>query len=101
MAGARILLFAILLCLPQTAGASEPPRGFACKPTLPVFCRNIHVGCSGVTGIPTAAFEVAIAGASARLELEGREAPLAGRVSGSGDLVIRLEAGRVVEDSVS
>lgn len=94
MGGRRLSLLAILLCLPGTAGAADPPQGFACRPTLPVFCRNIHVGCSGVTEIPTASFAVAIAGGTAQLDFEGAGAPLAGRVSGAGDLVIRLEAGR-------
>ena len=94
MAGARLLLFAILASLPGAAAAADTMQGFACRPTLPVFCRNIHVGCSGVTEIPTAAFDVAVAGETARLEVEGREAALTGRVFGSGDLVIRLEAGR-------
>ena len=94
MAGARLLLLAVLASLPGAAAAADLPRGFVCKPALAVFCRNVHVGCSGATGIPTAAFEVAIAEGAAQLDFEGSEAPLAGRVSGSSALVIRLEAGR-------
>ncbi len=93
MADARFLVLAILLCLPQTAAAAEPRHGFACRPALSVFCRNVHVGCSGVTGIPTAAFEVTILDARAQVEFEGAT-PLSGSVSGDGDLVIRLKAGR-------
>lgn len=94
MARARFLLLAILLCPPQTAGAADPPGGFACKPALPAFCRNIHVGCSGVTALPTSAFEVSIVDGAAQLDFEGSGAPLAGRVSGSGDVVIRLTDSR-------
>ena len=94
MARAWFLVLAILLCLPQTVGAADPPRGLVCKPALSVFCRNIHVGCSGVTGIPTTRFEVVVADGRALLDFEGSKAPLAGQVSGSGDLVIRLAEGR-------
>ena len=90
----RLMSSLLFLCLPQAAGAEGLPRSYACDPTLSVFCRNIHVGCSGVTEIPTAAFEVVISDSNARVDFEGEAAPLSGRVSGSGDLVVRLEESR-------
>lgn len=89
-----LLLLAILLCLHPMAVAGDVPRHFSCQPLRSTFCRNIHVGCAGATAIPTAPFEVSVLDSSAQVEFEGPEPSLRGRVSGSDDLVIRLENSR-------
>ncbi len=33
-----------------------------CTPSLPVFCANVHVGCSGRTNLPTHGFAITQAG---------------------------------------
>jgi len=44
----------VLIALSGAAGAGEP----RCVPALPVFCANVHVGCSGKTRLPTRGFRV-------------------------------------------
>lgn len=83
---------ALALCLQHPASAAE--ISFSCRPALPVFCGNIHVACAGATTIETRPFEVTIAGTAARVVFERADRPSKGRVSGSGDLVIRLENSR-------
>jgi len=39
-----------------------------CQPTLDHFCRNIHVGCSGRSSIPSFTFDVTISGDRASLK---------------------------------
>lgn len=39
-----------------------------CEPRLKYFCENIHIGCSGRSAIPTAAFTVVVNGDNALLE---------------------------------
>ena len=80
-------------CLHLTA-AEAPTRGYDCQPARPVFCRNIHVACAGRTDIPTVPFRVSIDGARARVDFDGPESSVQGRVAGSGDLVIRLDDSR-------
>ena len=53
------------VCVPQTVAAlimlaTVPAAAEAqtCRPALPVFCKNVHVGCSGKTTIPTSGFAV-------------------------------------------
>jgi len=93
----RSLLVAPLLlviCLFRSAGAEDGWHSFSCEPALPIFCRNIHVGCAGATKIRTSAFEVVIAGADARVTFAGADTVLHGRVSNVRDLVIRLHNSR-------
>lgn len=44
------------LLIAQPAAAQDT---LLCSPALPVFCANIHVGCSGKTDFPTSEFMVA------------------------------------------
>jgi hypothetical protein len=87
------MLAAALYC-PQAASADDVPRDYVCQPARSVFCGNIHVGCAGATDIPTASFRVSIMGAIARVDFEGAEPSVRGRVDESGDVVIRLENSR-------
>ncbi len=92
----------LLLLLPLTttpylhhaAAAEAGPHGYHCEPARPVFCRNIHVACAGRTGVPAVPFRVSIDGAVARLDFDGPEPSVHGKVTESGDLVIRLENSR-------
>ena len=94
MAPLLLLALAIALSSQQAARADDQVRSYDCKPLRPFFCRNIHVACSGRTRLPTAPFRVSIAGDLAKVEFEGPEPSGQGRVSGSGDLVIRLDTNR-------
>ena len=89
-----ILLLVIALPVQRAAGADAVPQRYDCEPVRPVFCRNIHLGCAGKTDIPTSPFRVSITDGLARLHFEGPEPPLQGRVSGSGDLIIRPDDSR-------
>ncbi len=94
MAPVLLLALAIALSSEQAARADDAVRSYDCKPLRPFFCRNIHVACAGRTRIPTAPFRVSIAGDLAKVEFDGPEPAGQGRVSGSGELVIRLETNR-------
>ena len=95
MAQALLVSLAIIaLCLPRAASADDVPRTWSRRPVLPVFCRNIHVSCSGATKIRTSSFKVSIVEGIAHVDFEGAEPSVRGRVAGSGDLVIRLENSR-------
>lgn len=49
-AGLAILAFA--------GAAKAEGANLTCTPALPVFCANVHVGCSGKTKLPTRGFRV-------------------------------------------
>lgn len=84
----------VLSSLSGAACAGTAAQTFTCKPALPVFCRNIHVSCAGATKIRTAAFEMLISGAEARVRFDGSERVIQGQVGAGRDLVIRLETSR-------
>ncbi len=84
------LLTVTWMAVPDPVLADGSHRVFECRPAHAVFCRNIHVSCSGVTDIPTTAFRVSIVGTDAAIDFDGSAPLVPGRVSGAGDLVIRL-----------
>ena len=86
-----LLLLALALYANQSAEAGGAEIGFSCRPALSVFCGNIHMACAGVTKIKTSPFNVSIVGTLATVKFESAERPRKGQVSGSGDLVIRLD----------
>ncbi len=88
------LALAIALSSEQAAPADDAVRSYDCKPLRPFFCRNIHVACAGRTRLPTSPFRISIAGDLAKVEFDGPEPSGQGRVSGDGELVIRLETNR-------
>ena len=65
-----------VLLAPVVAGATPDPvierlarkETVYCRPAIDVYCRNIHVSCSGRSTIPTAPFEARIRDGRARLE---------------------------------
>ena len=79
---------------PQEARSREAELIYACKPALPVFCRNIHVSCSGKTTIPALPFEVFMTGSSATVAFGKSKERIAGSVTGRGDRVVRLSQSR-------
>ena len=83
-------LMALLAITPQEAPSREAVLIYPCKPALPVFCRNIHVSCSGKTAIPTSPFEVFMTGSSAYVAFGKSKERIAGSVTGRGDRVVRL-----------
>ncbi len=87
-------LMALLAITPQEARSREAELIYACKPALPVFCRNIHVSCSGKTAIPTSLFEVFMTGSSAYVAFGKSKERIAGSVTGRGDRVVRLSQSR-------
>ena len=64
----RLLLALALSSFPALAAGGNAPRARAaiaaqaleldCRPTLPYFCSNLHVACSGRTEIRTFAFKL-------------------------------------------
>jgi len=94
MAPVLLLALAIALSSQQAARADVEVRSYDCVPLRPFFCRNIHVACAGRTKLPTSPFRVSVAGDLAKVDFEGPEPSGQGRVSGSGELVIRLETNR-------
>lgn len=80
---ARTLRFfasgAVFLCAVGAAGASESADSVllrlrhggevSCRPTLPYFCENMHVRCSGQTSVPAFPFRLRTTGGAATLEL--------------------------------
>ncbi len=97
-------LVAVTLTLPGATSATTSATlsvatetstpDYQCQPTLPVFCRNIHVGCSGRTPIATAPMAIIIRGAAAHLTFADGQPPARGQVTSGGDLVIRLTGSR-------
>ncbi len=87
-------LMALLPFNAQEARPGEAEIIYACKPALPVFCRNIHVSCSGKTTIPASPFEVFITGSSAYVAFGKSKERIAGSVTGRGDRVVRLSQSR-------
>lgn len=66
----RVLAVAVL---PACAGASvlsdlARDGTLSCRPALPFFCRNIHVGCAGRSRIATFDFTVTLDGKRARVQ---------------------------------
>ena len=78
MVAERLSLFAALL-IPAFADAAPTAvterlareETARCRPAVDVFCRNIHVSCSGRSSIPTAPFELQIRNGRARLAQSG------------------------------
>ena len=89
-----VLLMALLPFTAQGARSGETETNYACKPALPVFCRNIHVSCSGRTTIPASPFEIFMTGSSAYVVFGKSREPIAGSVTGRGDRVVRLSQSR-------
>ncbi len=89
-----LLSLSLSLAPLHAAGAEAGARSYDCRPSRPVFCRNIHVACAGATDIPTSPFRVSITEALAQLDFQGPGSSVRGRVSDSGDLVIRIENSR-------
>lgn len=72
-------------------GATEARNAYSCAPARPVFCRNIHVGCAGVTKIKTSPFDLTIRGKVAQIIFADPASSMRGRTEQGRDLVIRLE----------
>ena len=87
-------LMALLPFTAQEARSDESEINYACKPALPVFCRNIHVSCSGKTTIPASPFEIFITGSSAYVAFGKSMERIGGSVTGRGDRVVRLSQSR-------
>ncbi len=76
---------------PTASALSEKPeRSYICRPALPIFCRNVHVSCSGKTDIPTSPFRITLSGTEAQIAYNDRNGPVPGDVTKGPDLVIRL-----------
>jgi hypothetical protein len=88
------LLFVILVSFGKLGNAADTQSDFRCRPALSYFCENIHVSCAGATNIRTTPFSVSIVEKVARVDFEESRPPKTGRVSGTRDLVIRLENSR-------
>ncbi len=87
------IIFAALNPVPATSAETAQPH-YTCRPALPFFCRNIHVGCSGATTIPTSSIGISIRGATAYLDFGDTETPTWGQITQGRDLVIHLVGGR-------
>lgn len=92
----RHVIFAIFLLVsifaPLVADADGREIRYTCRPHLPVFCRNIHVSCSGPTTVPTSKLEIWISGEKARLVFEGAEPDVFADVVRGQELVLRFNA---------
>ena len=79
-----VLLLSTIVVAPSAANSAQL---WMCQPALPVFCKNMHVGCSGHTKLPTARIQVHIQAGRARLlradpdQPLSRMAPVAGNVT--------------------
>tara|TARA_B110000046_G_scaffold114266_1_gene121523 strand:- start:164 stop:952 length:789 start_codon:yes stop_codon:yes gene_type:complete len=67
---------------------------YTCRPTLPIFCHNIHVSCSGRTNIPTSPFAISISKMTAVLNFEDKKQSISGHATQNGDLVINFSDSR-------
>lgn len=90
----RPVALALVAAVSVPAGAVDTPATMTCRPELPVFCRNVHVGCAGRTAIPARPFTLSLRAATATILFAGQPAPVTGVVTGGGDRVIRLDVGR-------
>jgi hypothetical protein len=77
----------LIIGLAVMAGCGAEARATAvhCRPALPVFCANVHVGCAGRTTLPTQPFTISALGTSAKIDFADGERWIAGTsVSQSG-----------------
>ena len=92
------IVFAVFLFVPiflaPIVGAVDRELRLSCRPQLPVFCRNIHVSCSGRTKVRTSMIEILISGEKARLVFAGAEPDIFATVWKGRDLVIRFNTSR-------
>lgn len=63
---------------------------YICHPKLPVFCRNIHVSCSGRTSITTSIFAISITRNVAVLNFNDKKQSISGHAIQNGDLVVNF-----------
>lgn len=83
----------VMISLTGTAAAEESLR-YNCRPLVPHFCGNIHIGCVNATDIPTVAMEIEIRQTAATVWFAGREQPVRARVKRDDAMVIRPVASR-------
>ncbi len=77
----------VLINLTGTA-AAESLR-YSCRPLVPHFCGNIHIGCMNPTDIPTEPIEIEIRQSDALVQFGDREQPIQARVKRDDAMVIR------------
>lgn len=80
----------MLVVLSMTGGAGVAVERYHCQPTLETFCRNVHVGCAGRTGIKTKPFTVSVANGKACVMFSGQVEETCNPVDPDADWVIRF-----------
>ena len=68
--------------------AKNNSKIYICQPSLANFCRNIHIGCAGVTTIRTANFKVTISGDRAFVKMDNIAQYETGQVSNDNGFLI-------------
>ena len=63
---------------------------YVCDPALRVFCKNVHVGCSGATKFRTSTLHLSLTGTTARVEAEGYDGARSGQLSAGRDVLIHM-----------
>lgn len=83
----------VLMSLTGTAAVAESLR-YSCRPLVPHFCGNIHIGCVNPTDIATVPMVIEVRQAAALVWFGNREQPVQARVSRDDAMVIRPIDGR-------
>ncbi len=91
-----LVFLTVLLALPfnNVVTARNNSKTYICEPSLAMFCRNIHIGCAGVTAFKTANFKVAISGDHAFVKMDNASQYETGQVSNDNGFLIELAASR-------
>jgi len=83
------LLALIAMVLVTGTSAADESLRYYCKPALPVFCGNIHIGCTSATRIATVAMVIEIRQTTAQILFAGKEKPVNATVKRYDAMVIR------------
>ena len=91
-----LVCLTVLFALPFNGEvtAKNSSKTYICQPSLENFCRNVHIGCAGVTTIRTVKFKVAISGDRALVKMDNAAQYETGQVSNDNGVLIELAESR-------
>ena len=87
----RLIAIVFVICVSIMPAAAETLR---CKPLYPVFCHNIHVGCSGRSTLATHGFSVSVSKKAVQVAFDNGDKWAAQAPKLDGERVISLAGSR-------
>ena len=83
----RLLAHSVLFNLALPAAAMEVSK---CQPLFPVFCQNIHIGCTGHTTLQAVGFSVTLSGQQALVRFDNGDRAAAEMTVTNGEKILRF-----------